>query len=264
MQLFFRKLGTVGNNIIILHGLYGCSDNWVSVARNLSQTNQVFSVDLRNHGRSPHSAEHSYEAMCSDMAEFVKYQEIEKPVIIGHSMGGRCAALLAKIFPDLPSKIIIVDISPFDCENQAKISAFHNNILLSLMSVNLNEVHSRHDADIQLSKKISDIELRNFLLKNLYRTQKGQFLWRFNLPILLNNVNNVICGSLKKSEKLEIKIPSLFIAGAKSEYILYSDIKNITNTFSNSKIEIISDAGHWLHVEQREKFVNCIQKFINE
>ncbi|MDR2292441.1 MAG: alpha/beta fold hydrolase [Prevotellaceae bacterium] len=263
MQLFFRKFGNIGANIIILHGLYGCSDNWVSIAKNLSQANQVFAVDLRNHGRSPHSAEHSYEAMCSDLIEFIEYHKIQKPVIIGHSIGGRCAALFAKQFPDCPLKIIIVDISPFDCENQAEILTFHTNILKVLTSVNLNEIHSRYDVAVQISKKITDRKLQNFLLKNLYRTPNGNFLWRFNLPAILNNVNNIICGSLKKGENINIQIPSLFIAGEKSNYIVTSDIKIITSAFFNTKIEIIPEAGHWIHAEQRENLVNCIQKFIN-
>jgi pimeloyl-ACP methyl ester carboxylesterase len=262
MQLFFRKFGNTGNSIIILHGLYGCSDNWAGVAKSLSQTNQVFAVDLRNHGRSPHSDEHSYETMCNDLIEFIKYHKIDKPVIIGHSMGGRCAALFARHFPDLLSKIIIADISPFDCENQAKIIEFHKNILAALTSVNLNKIHLRHDAAMQISKKIHDINLQNFLLKNLYRTQKGNFLWRFNLPALLNNVNGIICGSLKKNENFKIQIPTLFIAGGKSNYIVQSDIENIMNIFSDLKIEVIAEAGHWIHAEQREKFVDFIQKFI--
>ncbi|MDR2065940.1 MAG: alpha/beta fold hydrolase [Prevotellaceae bacterium] len=264
MQLFFRKFGNRGNSIIILHGLYGCSDNWASVAKSLSQTNRVFAADLRNHGRSPHSNEHSYEAMCNDLIEFIKYHKIDKPAIIGHSMGGRCAALFAKQFPDSLSKIIIADISPFDCENQAEITEFHKNILAALTSVDLNEIHLRHDAAVQISKKINDVNLQNFLLKNLYRTPNGNFLWRFNLPVLLNNVNDIICGSLKKNENFKIEIPALFIAGGKSNHIVRSDIENIMNVFSDLKIEVIAEAGHWIHAEQKEKFVNCIQKFINK
>ncbi|MDR0754810.1 MAG: alpha/beta fold hydrolase [Prevotellaceae bacterium] len=264
MHLFFRKFGNIGNNIIIMHGLYGCSDNWTSVAKSLSHTNRVFAVDLRNHGRSPHSAEHSYEAMCSDLVEFIKFYKIEKPVIIGHSAGGRCAALFAKQFPDLPSKIVIADISPFDCENQTEILTFHTNILTALTSVNLNEIHSHRDAAVQLSQKINDLNLQNFLLKNLYRTPNGNFLWRFNLSAILNNVNDMVCGSLKKNENINIQIPTLFIAGGKSNYITHSDIKIITSAFSNMKLEVITEAGHWLHAEQKEKFVECIQKFINK
>jgi pimeloyl-ACP methyl ester carboxylesterase len=263
MQLFFRKFGNAGNNVIILHGLYGCSDNWVSVAKCLSLTNNVFAVDLRNHGRSPHSDEHSYEAMCSDLAEFIDRNKIEKPVVMGHSMGGRCTALFAKQYPDLPSKIVIVDISPFDCENQKTISAFHKNILSALLSVNTDEICSRYEATAKLSEKIIDTDLQNFLLKNLCRTAKGNFLWRFNLPSLLNNVNNITCGSLKKSENYTLQIPALFVIGEKSNYVTFTDIKYITNIFSDAKIEIIQEAGHWMHVEQKEKFVECVQKFID-
>ncbi|MDR1347542.1 MAG: alpha/beta fold hydrolase [Prevotellaceae bacterium] len=263
MQLFFRKFGNTGNNIIILHGLYGCSDNWTSIAKSLSRENQVFVADLRNHGRSPHSDEHSYEAMCGDLAEFIQHNGIEKPVIIGYSMGGRCAALLARQYPDLLSKVVIVDISPFDCENQEAISAFHKNILSALMRINTNEISSRHEAAAKLSETVADIQLQNFLLKNLYRTSKGGFLWRFNLPALLNNVNNIMCGSLEKSEKHTVQTPALFVVGTKSNHVVSSDIKIITNVFSDLEIASIHEAGHRLHVEQQEKFVAFIQKFIN-
>jgi pimeloyl-ACP methyl ester carboxylesterase len=264
MQLFFRKFGNADNNVIILHGLYGSSDNWVSVAKCLSHANNVFAVDLRNHGRSPHGDEHSYEAMCNDLAEFIRFNKIEKPVVIGHSMGGRCAALFAKLYSDHLSKIVIVDISPFDCENQETISAFHKNILSALMHVNTDEICSRYEAAAKISEKITDAGFRNFLLKNLYRTPKGNFSWRFNLPALLNNVNNILCGSLEKSENYTIQIPTLFVIGKKSNYVVSSDIKNVTNIFSDLEIEIIDEAGHWIHVEQRKKFVDCIQKFIDE
>ncbi|MDR0420334.1 MAG: alpha/beta fold hydrolase [Prevotellaceae bacterium] len=262
MQLFFRKFGNTGGNIIILHGLYGCSDNWVSIAKSLSHSHTVFAVDLRNHGRSPHSNEHSYETVCDDLVEFIRYHKIEQPAIIGHSMGGRCAALLAKRHPALLSKTVIVDISPFNCANQETILAFHQNILSALTSVNTNNIHSRHEAAAQISTKISDINLQNFLLKNLYQAPKGNFLWRFNLPAILNNVKTITCGSLKKNEKNKVQIPALFIIGENSNHIIDSDIKIITDVFLDLKIEIIADAGHWIHVEQQEKFVNCVQKFI--
>ncbi|MDR1984805.1 MAG: alpha/beta fold hydrolase [Prevotellaceae bacterium] len=263
MQLFFREFGSNSNNIIILHGLYGCSDNWVSVAKNLSQKNHVFAVDLRNHGRSPHSNEHSYAAMCNDLLEFIKSQEIEKPVIIGHSMGGRCAALFAKQYPDLLSKIIIADISPFDCENQKQILIFHENILSALTSVNINQIRSRHDAATQISKKINDVNLQNFLLKSLYRASNGSFLWRFNMSAILNNVKNIVCGSLAKNADYKIQIPTLLLIGGKSNYVADADIKIITGVFSDLNIEIIAESGHWIHAEQQEKFTNCIQKFID-
>jgi pimeloyl-ACP methyl ester carboxylesterase len=262
MQLFFRKYGSGGKNIIIAHGLYGCSDNWASIAKALSLTNNVFAVDLRNHGRSPHSDELSYDAMCSDLAEFIISKNIEKPIIIGYSMGGRCAALLAIQQPDLLSKIVIADISPFDCANQERILAFHKNILDALTTINLNEILSRSDAAIKLSEKINDVNLQNFLLKNLYRASKGGFLWRFNLPVILNNVNNITCGSLKKIGSCEIKIPTLLIKGDKSEYIVNTDIETIARVFLNLEVEIISGAGHWIHTEQSQNFIICVQKFI--
>jgi pimeloyl-ACP methyl ester carboxylesterase len=263
MQMFYRQFGNAKQNIVIAHGLYGCSDNWVSTAKILAQTHNVFAVDLRNHGRSPHSNEHTYTAMSNDLAEFIISKNIEKPIVIGHSMGGRCVALLAKQHPDLISKIIIVDISPFDCDNKKQLLEFHTDILNVLKSVNLQQINSRHDAKEKISEKIKDKDLQNFLLKNLYRTLNGNFFWKFNLPVLLNNVNNMICGSLNKNDNYAIKNPALLITGEKSNYVVNSDIEIIASFFTDLKINKIADAGHWIHAEQPEKFIRCVQIFIN-
>ena len=262
MQLFYRQFGNAKQSIVIAHGLYGCSDNWVSAAKILAQNNSVFAVDLRNHGHSPHDADHSYSAMSNDLAEFIISKNIEKPIVIGHSMGGRSVALLAKQYPDLISKIIIVDISPFDCENQKQLLQFHENVLNALQSVNLQHIQSRHEALEKISEKISDNDLKKFLLKNLHRMLNGTFFWKFNLPILLNNINDIMRGSLDKNDNFTIKIPTLLIKGEKSNCVVNSDIKAITNVFSDLEIIEIANAGHWLHVEEQEKFIFCVQKFI--
>ena len=263
MKLFFREFGSNGNPIIIVHGLYGCSDNWVSVAKMLSERNRVFAVDLRNHGRSPHSDECNYNIMCDDLVEFVSSKNIENPIFIGHSMGGRCIALLAKKYPHLVSKIIFVDISPFDCEHHEEILTFHKNILNTLNSVDTTKIHSRIDVAAQISEKTKDIDLQNFLMKNLYKTSNGSFLWRFNISAILKNVNNFMQGSLEKNEKNQIQIPALLIKGEKSNYVATADITAIKAIFTNLKIEEIADAGHWLHAEKPKIFVECINKFVN-
>lgn len=261
--MFYRQFGNSKKSIVIAHGLYGCSDNWVSIAKILAQTHSVFAIDLRNHGRSPHSNEHSYAAMSEDLAEFIKSKNIEKPIVMGHSMGGRNVALLAKQYPDLISKIIIIDISPFDCANQKQILQFHTNILNALTSVNLQHLNSRNEAREKISAKIKDNDLQNFLMKNLSRTISGDFFWKFNLPVLLNNVNNMTCGSLKKNDNCVIQNPTLLIKGEKSNYVVNSDIEMITNVFKDLKISQIADAGHWIHAEQQAKFMCCLQTFIN-
>ena len=263
MKLFFREFGSNGNPIVIVHGLYGCSDNWVSVAKMLSAENRVFAVDLRNHGRSPHSDECNYNIMCDDLVEFVNSKNIENPIFIGHSMGGRCVALLAKKYPHLVSKIILVDISPFDCEHHEEILDFHKNILNTLNTVDTIKIHSRIDVAAQISEKIKDIDLQNFLLKNLYKAPNGSFSWRFNISSILKNVNNFTKGSLEKCDNYEIQIPTLLLKGEKSNYVTTADIKAIKNIFTNLKIEEIAEAGHWLHAEKLKIFVDSVLKFIN-
>jgi pimeloyl-ACP methyl ester carboxylesterase len=262
MDLFFREFGSGGDAVIVVHGLYGCSDNWVSIARAISAEYHVFALDLRNHGRSPHSDEHSYDAMCNDLAEFIISKKIYRPVVVGHSMGGRCVALLAKRYPLLVSKIIIVDISPFDCEYQDKILTSHKNILDALSAVDTTKIRSRADAAAQISGKIKDVRLQNFLLKNLYKSPNGSFLWRFNRSSILKNVNNIMCGSLKKCDDCKIQIPTLLIKGEKSNHVSTFDIQIIKSVFENLKTIEIANAGHWLHAEKQAEFIECVQKFI--
>lgn len=263
MEMFYRRFGNAKQSIVIAHGLYGCSDNWARAAKILAKNNSVFTVDLRNHGRSPHSSDHSYQALSNDLAEFIISNNIEKPVMIGHSMGGCVVALLAKQYPDLISKVVIVDISPFGSANKTQILQFHINILEALQSINPLQIKSRHEATEKISKKIPDSRLQKFLLKNLYRTLNGNFFWKFNLSVLLNNINGMVCGSLNQTDSYIIQTPTLLIKGSLSNYIVPSDIEIITHEFSDLTIEEIANAGHWVHIEQQAKFISCVQTFIN-
>ncbi|RYX99620.1 alpha/beta fold hydrolase, partial [bacterium] len=138
MKLFFKKLGE-GKPIIILHGLFGSSDNWLTISKKLADRYSIYLLDVRNHGQSPHSDDHSYQAMVGDLSEFIRDNNIEKPIIIGHSMGGKIAMNFAVDHPEVPEKIVVVDIAPkmYQHENKSNLEA--------MLAINLEEIKNLAD-----------------------------------------------------------------------------------------------------------------------
>lgn len=253
MKLHCRKLGQ-GQPVLILHGLFGSSDNWNGIGKKLAEYFEVYLIDQRNHGRSPHSDGFNYQLMSDDLYEFVDDNFIEDAVVIGHSLGGKIAMTFALQHPEKVKRLIVVDISPRASQ------AFLHQILQGLMSIDLSVVKSRKAADEQLSLTIGDLNLRKFLLKNLYWKEKGVLDWRFNLEIINREIKTVDEGidDEKKFDK-----PTLFIRGGKSDYILNSDFAMIKSIFPEAEIITIPNAGHWLHAEAPADFLDCVIKFLN-
>jgi esterase len=253
MKLFYRELGT-GSPIVILHGVFGSCDNWLTVSKGLAETHKVYLPDARNHGHSPQSDDFNYSVMADDLKEFLSDHAIQKPVLIGHSMGGKTVMKFASLYPSLLEKIVIVDIS------SRYYKSHHNSILDGLKSIDLVNLKSRQDADLQLSKFESDFGVRQFLLKNLYRDQSNEFHWRINLPVLAKNIDN-IGEALDENQK--IKIPALFIRGAKSDYIKEADEGLIKKIFPDARIETIENAGHWVQAEKPDEFLEKVRNFLS-
>jgi len=257
LELFYRKIGE-GKPLIILHGLYGSSDNWLPIGKMLADTFSVYIPDLRNHGKSPHSEIHNYQVISEDICNFIEKNKLKNPSIIGHSMGGKAAVFFAKYFPELSRKIIVADISPFPyilSENSIE----HYYILSSLKKINLFRCNKYADIENELLIYFEDERLRNFLLKNVKKEPDGTMKWLINLPVLSNSLPEIFKG-LSYSEK--IKTPFLFVKGELSNYISKQDEMNIPNVFSDYHFEIISNAGHWLHAEEPEKFVSIVKRFL--
>lgn len=251
MKLNYRTLGS-GTPMVIMHGVFGTSDNWVTVSKSLAEHFQVYLLDLRNHGQSPHSEVFSYEAMAADLEEFIEEHKLVKPIIVGHSMGGKVAMTFAAKYENI-SKLIVVDIAP------KFYPRHHDEILKGLNAIPLEQIQSRMQADEILAAYISELGVRQFLLKNLYRTEDGNFAWRLNLPIIVKNID--IIGEPLDMEA-RVLIPTLFVKGSKSNYILPSDEEMILHIFPNSAIAIVEDAGHWLQAEQPKRFVDEIMNFL--
>jgi esterase len=241
MELHFREMGQ-GQPLLILHGLFGSSDNWLTIAKQLAEDYRVFIIDQRNHGQSPHSEEWNYTVMAKDIADFCVQHQLENIYIVGHSMGGKTVMKMAELFPQTIQKMIVIDIAP------RYYPVHHHQILSALKSINFEEVISRKQAEDVLQHSIDDIGTRQFLLKNIYWISDGKLAWRFNLNVISNLIE--IVGEATPSDVQKVcNIETLFIKGEKSAYIKLDDELSIQQQYPNSKVITISNAGHWVHAE---------------
>jgi pimeloyl-ACP methyl ester carboxylesterase len=243
-----------GIPMIILHGFLGMSDNWKSLATQFASAGfQVHALDLRNHGKSFHSEEFNYEVMVEDVKNYIHVHQLTNSIVLGHSMGGKVAMLLATTFPNLVSKLIIADIGP------KYYAPHHQTILAGLNAVDFSKNPSRSDVEQIVSTFITDFGTRQFLLKNLYWKTPEQLAFRFNLQVF-NDKIETIGTALPFENKFEG--PTLFLRGDKSDYILDSDFETIYHHFPNATIDTISNAGHWLHAENPKDFQLNVMQFL--
>jgi len=253
MKLYSKIYGDKGQDLIVVHGLFGMSDNWNSLGKQFSKYCRVHLIDLRNHGRSPHSANFNYELMCGDLLEYMEDNNIINPIILGHSLGGKVAMKFAFTYPDKIEKLIVADISP-----RRYNSDFYKNLLGTLYKLPLKDFEKREEIDIVLSSNYEDKGMRLFLLKNLYRKENKEFAWRFNIEVLLEKVNNIQEADFIKGV---CNVPTHFIRGGKSNYITTQDELIINKHFSDFSIATIDGAGHWLHAENPERFYDEVIGF---
>lgn len=243
-----------GQPLLILHGLFGTLDNWATLAKRLAEHYNVFLVDLRNHGRSPHNEEHNYDAMADDVLRLVDDLQIPTPAIMGHSMGGKVAMKYALKYPTRLTKLIVVDIAP------KAYPPHHDEIIDALQSVDLSKATSRSEIDTQLAKSISSEDVRLFLMKNLYRKEDNTFGWRMNLDALEKNYEHIAAAI---TAEVPFKKHALFIKGGRSGYIKQEDIYgSIEHLFTLVEVETIPEAGHWVHAEAPDKVYDLVTRFL--
>lgn len=250
--------------MVVVHGLYGSSDNWVNIGKRLAEKHTVYMVDQRNHGRSPFSNSHSFNDMRDDLAEFFEKHNIEYATLLGHSMGGKAAMWFAFDYPEKVEKLVIADIAPKDYLSLKEDSQFylHQNILLAMMEIDFTKIKSRNDVDDFLAQKIDDVNIRQFLLKNVAKDKTSHlYKWRVNAGVLYDHLDEIVSGVNKNwlDERIPItNYPVIFIRGMKSKYILPEDEPMIKAIYPDSRIIDIPDAGHWLHAEQPELFMKAV------
>ncbi len=270
MNLYFQKMGEHGIPLIILHGLYGSSDNWMSIARKLSANYKVFVPDMRNHGRSPFHAVHTYPVMAMDVLHFMDVHDIPQCILLGHSMGGKVAMHVTANAPQRVLKLIIDDIAPVNYASLTDYSPLaieHLGVMDTMLRTDLTRYSKREEIDRAWESSIPDASVRQFLLKNIQRGENHQFSWRLNIKALVKNLPHILNGmdelELNKGHRIE-NIPTLFLKGELSPYITSEMYPFIRQAFPWAQIVTIPHAGHWMHVEEPELFLDAVTRFLKE
>ena len=256
MKLFYRHYGE-GHPVIILHGIFGISDNWVTIGKKLAEKFSVYIPDQRNHGQSPHSATFNYFALSDDLLEFIKEHNLENPVIIGHSMGGKVAMTFALEHPEMVEKLVVVDISPRKYPGRN----VHFEMINAMMDVDFDKIVSREEVSIQLAASIPNERIRLFVMKNLYRKTRNTFDWRLNLEALSANMDYVFEG-VESSDTYDG--PVLFVRGGKSDYIADADIPLISKLFPAFRLQTIPNASHWVHADSPSELCALLSLFLGK
>jgi len=266
MRLFFRKYGS-GPPLIILHGLYGSSDNWVSVAKSISDRFTVYLPDSRNHGQSPHSSVHDYDSMKEDLFDLINELKLPKFFLAGHSMGGKTAVNFAMSWPEKLYGLLVADISPMVSEDRNSIAyAQHYQILNSILSLDLSGIRSREEVEKLLSHTISSDNTTGFIMKNLKRESDNSFSWKLNAPALLENLDRIMegIGPGNKDLKEITGFPVFFLKGEYSNYLPEGDFPTIRTLFPAAEFIVVPRSGHWIHADNPEAVKGCLLQFLDE
>lgn len=249
VDLFHRRSGQ-GTPVVVLHGLFGSSDNWGSIAKTLAADHDVVLVDQRDHGRSPHTDHVDYPAMAEDVHALVERLGLRDIVLVGHSMGGKTAMYFAHRWPELVKQLVSVDMGPreYPLSNQAPI-------IEALLTSDVAHKSARKEVEEHLARFVPEPGIQQFLLKSLYWETPERLAWRFNVPVLAHDIHNILAAAPPDT----IRVPTLFIRGGQSNYITREDMPAIKEQFPNSHIATVEYAGHWVHAQAPEEVTALIR-----
>lgn len=236
--------------LYIAHGVFGMLDNWHLIAQTLSESYFVVSFDARNHGKSFHHPDASYAAMANDIKNLMQELGHTKIILVGHSMGGKTAMKFVDTHPDSVSMLVVVDIAP------KTYKASHLSFISAFKEIPFDRIINRREADLAFSAYTQDVGIRQFLLKNIESYPEGGYHLKINIEAIESYYTEII-GEIQFSQ--QHALPSTFIIGAKSAYVSASDFLNIQQTFTQSQLIQIPDAGHWVHAEQPQAFLMAIK-----
>jgi esterase len=253
MKLNFKKTGE-GKPLMILHGLFGLSDNWATLSKQYAENGfACYTIDARNHGRSPHSFDFNYKIMSDDLADLMTVEQINEADLIGHSMGAKTVMFFSEYYPEKIRRMVLADMAP------RYYPPHHQSIFAALHSVNVSTISSRREAEEKLRLALKSESTIQFLLKNLYRVDDEKYAWRFGLDEIEKNIEAI---GIAFSPASKIDIPTLFLRGERSGYITNDDIAEIKSIFTNVQVEMIPDAGHWVHAENPVSFLAKTLEFL--
>ena len=246
------KIYGEGEPIIILHGLFGMLDNWRTFARKMEADYQLILVDQRNHGKSFHSDDFNYHLLAEDLHEFIHELGLDRFHLMGHSMGGKSAIEFTRHYYNHVNKLIVVDIAP------KQYPRGHDTIFNAVLSMDIENLSSRSEADEVMAASIHHFAIRQFLLKNLSRNPQGGYRWKANFQSLCDNYEDIMTAI---DIQYPISTPTLFVRGTKSGYITEEDKNVLSRQFSDHQIGDI-DAGHWVHAERPEELEALVRRFL--
>ncbi len=252
--MLYSRIEGQGRALLIIHGFLGMSDNWKSFGSLYATEGfQTHMLDLRNHGKSFHSDNFSYDVMSKDVLEYCQEHNLHKVSIIGHSMGGKVAMLFATLYPEMVEKLIVADIGP------KYYKPHHQDIFAGLNAVDFSSKPSRTEVEEILYPFIPDFGTRQFLMKNLYWIEPGQLGFRFNLEVFNKEIE--VIGTALPEKNIFEKL-TMFIRGGNSNYILDVDLPEIKKHFPNFELVTIPNVGHWLHAENPKVFFEETARFL--
>ncbi|MBK7946324.1 MAG: alpha/beta fold hydrolase [Flavobacteriales bacterium] len=258
VDLHYRRLGPAGATpVVILHGLFGSSDNWASIGKELAEPStpgatalDVLLVDLRDHGRSPHTDATSYPIMAADVHALITSLGLHDVILVGHSMGGKAAMAFAQQWPHLLKQLIVIDISPKEHANN------HAHIIHALRTADLSPGQGRKQAEAHIAQHVKEPGVVQFLLKNLYWKEDDRLAWRMNVELLERELPAILAAIGPET----VRVPTLFVRGGQSDYIVREDVPAIREQFTNSRVETVPYAGHWVHAQAPDDVIQWIRE----
>ncbi len=253
---YFKAKNNSDKNLLILHGLLGCADNWLPQGKIFSEFYNVIIPDLRNHGNSFHNVSMKYEEMANDILHLLNYLQINYLSIIGHSMGGKLAMLISLLHPEIIDKMIIIDIAP-----DRYITDSNFKLLNILKSIPLDKLKNRDEIKKFIKDKVPNFREVDLILKNIKLNSQRSYEWKINLQALINNIN--LLADFPTLDKKFTK-PVLFLRGENSNHILPQHYDKIYTHFPNAFIKTVSHAGHWVQVDNTDEFIKYSLEYLND
>lgn len=254
LELAYTEFGEQGSPVVIMHGLFGAARNWTRIAKRLAEEHRVYALDLRNHGASPWDDEVGYPAMAEDVRAFIEQNGLEPAIVIGHSMGGKVGMRLALEYRDLVDRLVVADIAPIPYDHS------FDDYLDAMRGIDLESMSRRSEVEAALAEAIPDKGIRAFLLQNLTRGEGG-LAWQLNLDALAMQMDD-ITGWPDDLAGRRFENPTLFVAGGASDYLRDVDRDRVLDLFPEARFTTLKGAGHWLHAEQPDAFVETVRTFL--
>ena len=253
MELNFSQAGD-GPPLLLIHGLFGSLENLGGIARPLAERFCVYSVDLPNHGCSPHTDSLSLASLAEAVENWLDSRQLGQINVVGHSLGGKVGMELALTHPARVDNLVVMDIAP------VKYPPHHDEVFAGLAAIHPASLATRNEADDLLKQFIPEAPIRSFLLKNLVKKGKG-YAWRMNLPVLQQHYDEILAGN---AEDKRFGGDVLFIKGGDSKYIQEKHRDIILSRFPKANVKIVPGTGHWLHAEKPDLIASIITRFIND